>query len=130
MLIWAKINSKFGGECGKKWLTCEEIGCRMEASDGNIFRRTARCKQSFLVISGRDVFVFQYRKREKDIRGMTMAISEYRKIQIEQRELDRRLDEIAMRKAQQRSSGRKASYCMHTPKEAMQRLGKKSQSRY
>lgn len=59
-----------------------------------------------------------------------MAISEYRKIQTEQRELARKLDEIVVRKATEKSTINKASYCMHTPKEVMRRLGENSRSRY
>ncbi len=58
-----------------------------------------------------------------------MAMSEYRKIQIEQRELDRKLDEIAARRAKERKAASKISYCMHTPKEAMRRLGERSRTR-
>ena len=58
-----------------------------------------------------------------------MAMSEYRKIQIEQCELDRKLDEIAARRAKERKEASKISYCMHTPKEAMRRLGERSRSR-
>ncbi len=55
-----------------------------------------------------------------------MSISLYDKLQLEQRELERKLDEIAARKARDKYEGMKPSYCMHTPKAAMQRLGERS----
>lgn len=58
-----------------------------------------------------------------------MVMSEYRKIKIEQHELNRKLDEIATRKELERRAANKISYCMHTPKEAMRSLGERSQTR-
>lgn len=55
-----------------------------------------------------------------------MSMTEYRKIQIEERKLRDKLDEIAAHKALERKAANKISYCMHTPKEAMRRLGDRS----
>lgn len=57
-----------------------------------------------------------------------MPMSEYRKIQIEQRELDKKLDEIATRIAKARKERNKYSYVIHTPKEALKRLGERSRT--
>lgn len=58
-----------------------------------------------------------------------MAISEYRKIQIEQRELDRQLENIVDRKIKERKDASKVSYCMHTPRAVLRRLGDRSRPR-
>lgn len=52
-------------------------------------------------------------------------MTEFRKIQIEQRELDRKLDEIAAKKAKERQEQNRLSYCMHTPLEVLRNLGKR-----
>lgn len=59
-----------------------------------------------------------------------MAMSEYRKIQLEQRKLDRELDQIASQKAKDWKAARRVSYCMHTPKEALRQLEQRARSRY
>lgn len=47
-------------------------------------------------------------------------------MQMEQRKLNRRLDEIAHKRAQGIIKDlRSPSYCMHTPREALQRLGQR-----
>lgn len=51
-------------------------------------------------------------------------MSEFRKIQLEQRKLDRQLDEIAAKRAREFQKGRYPSYCMHTPPEVLDRLAK------
>lgn len=59
-----------------------------------------------------------------------MTISEYRKIQIEQRKLEEKLDEIAKRHAHKPlGSFGNPSYCMHTPPKAMRALGERSRNR-
>ncbi len=59
-----------------------------------------------------------------------MAITEYRKIQIEQRELDKKLDEIAEKKSKERCKKRRLSYAMHTPPEVLRNLGNRSKRKY
>lgn len=54
-----------------------------------------------------------------------MALSEYDKIQLEQKELERKLDEIVVRKVREEHSGMRKSYAMHTPPEVLRNLGKK-----
>lgn len=56
-----------------------------------------------------------------------MAISEYRKIQIEQKHLDCVLDGIAARKSKERRKQNRLSYAMHTPPEVMRNLGKRQE---
>lgn len=53
-------------------------------------------------------------------------MNEYDKIQIEQRKLNRKLDEIVARKVRDEYSGMRKSYVMHTPPEALRALGEKS----
>lgn len=55
-----------------------------------------------------------------------MAISEYRKIQIEQRELNRQLDDVVKCKIKKRKDNHEASYFIHTPKAVLHRLGDRS----
>ena len=57
-------------------------------------------------------------------------ITEYRKIQIEQKRLEEKLDEIAAKRARKRREKNKYSYAMHTPKEAMRKLRERSRIRY
>lgn len=57
-------------------------------------------------------------------------ITEYRKIQIEQKRLEEKLDEIAAKRARKRREKNKYSYAMHTPKEAMRKLEERPRSRY
>ncbi len=59
-----------------------------------------------------------------------MAMAKCRKAQLRQRELNRKLDEIAADRAKERRAANKVSYCMHTPKEALRELGERSRSRY
>ncbi len=59
-----------------------------------------------------------------------MAMTEYKKAQLKRCELKRKLDEIAEYRAKERRAANKASYCMHTPKDAMRELGERSRSRY
>ena len=49
-------------------------------------------------------------------------ITEYRRIQIEQKRLEEKLDEIAAKRARKRREKNKYYYAMHTPKEAMRKL--------
>ena len=58
-----------------------------------------------------------------------MTLTEYRKIQMEQRELERKLDEIAVRHSRERCAKNRKSYCMHTPPEALCALGQRSRDR-
>lgn len=51
-------------------------------------------------------------------------MSEFRKIQLEQRKLDSKLDEIAAKRAREFQKQRYPSYCMHTPPEVLDRLAK------
>ena len=51
-------------------------------------------------------------------------MSEFRKIQLEQRKLDSKLDEIAAKRAREFQKERYPSYCMHTPPEVLYRLAK------
>lgn len=53
-----------------------------------------------------------------------IKISGYRRSQIEQRKLDRELDQIATEKGRKFQKGRYPSYCMHTPPEVLDRLAK------
>jgi hypothetical protein len=57
-----------------------------------------------------------------------LHMTEYEKIQQEQKELERKLDEIAVRRAKERRSRNRRSYCMHTPPEALRRLGERSRN--
>lgn len=59
-----------------------------------------------------------------------MAQSEFRTIQLEQRKLDAKLDLIAAKRAREWKAETRVSYCMHTPKEALRRLGERARSRY
>lgn len=52
-----------------------------------------------------------------------MAMTEFRKIQIEQRKLEEELDKIAEKKSEERRKKFKKSYPIHTPKEALRNLG-------
>ena len=52
-------------------------------------------------------------------------MTEYDKIQREQKELERKLDEIAARRAKERQERNRKSYCMHTPPEVLRNLGKR-----
>ena len=56
-----------------------------------------------------------------------MAISEYDKLQLEQRELERKLDAISIRNVHSKYSGMRKSYAMHTPAEVMRNLGKREE---
>ncbi len=55
-----------------------------------------------------------------------MAMSEFQKMKEQERELDRKLDEICKREALERKAKHKYSYAMHTPREALRRLGDRS----
>lgn len=55
-----------------------------------------------------------------------MAMTEFRKIQIEQRELDKTLDKIAEKKSKERRKKFKKSYPIHTPREALRNLGNRT----
>lgn len=55
-----------------------------------------------------------------------MAITEYRKIQIEQRKLEEALDKIAEKKSKERRKKFKKSYPIHTPREALRNLGNRT----
>ena len=58
-----------------------------------------------------------------------MAMSEYRKMEIEQRKLNRDLDKIAKKRAKEiYNKQRTPSYCMHTPSEVLKKLSERSHS--
>lgn len=58
-----------------------------------------------------------------------MAMSEYRKLEKEQNQLDRKLKQVASRRAGQLREEARISYCMHTPKKALRQLEERSRSR-
>lgn len=55
-----------------------------------------------------------------------MAITEFKKIQIEQRRLDEALAQIAEKKSKDRRKKLKKSYPIHTPREALKNLGNRT----
>lgn len=57
-------------------------------------------------------------------------MNEYDKLQLEQRELNRKLDEIVVRKVREQYSGMRKSYVIHTPPEVLRNLGERNRRRY
>lgn len=56
-------------------------------------------------------------------------MTEYDKIQMEQKKLERKLDEIAARRAKEMRERNRKSYCMHTPPEVLRALGEANRKR-
>lgn len=59
-----------------------------------------------------------------------MSISEFQQEQFKQQELERKFEEIAAKRAKERKLRDRLSYCIHTPKEVLQRLGERWRNMY